>query len=133
VDQALILETSFLIDLEREAIRETLGPAHRVLANHPKHRLYVCPTIAGELASGTSMKDRDRWEGFLAPFVSLPLTDDVAWRYGETYRYLQTQGLLIGANDLWIAAVGLAHSVPIVTRDASDYRRVPGLEVISYA
>jgi predicted nucleic acid-binding protein len=132
VERSLILETTFLVDLEREARRESPGVAYALLERHATDRLYVTPTIAGELASGTSMKDRDRWDRFLAPFVSLPITPDVAWRYGESYRYLQANGLLIGANDLWIAAVGLAHGLPVVTRDAADFRRVPGLEVVAY-
>lgn len=64
---ALILETTFLIDLEREAAREKPGSAHAFLARHAGHRLYLTPTIAGELAAGASMADRERWEGFLAP------------------------------------------------------------------
>jgi predicted nucleic acid-binding protein len=46
--------------------------------------------------------------------------------------YLQANALLIGANDLWIAAAGLAHGLPVVTRNAQHYSRVPGLEVIGY-
>ena len=62
----------------------------------------------------------------------LPLTDDVAWHYGQTYRYLRVNGSLIGANDLWIAATGIAYGMPVVTRNVSHFRRVPGLDVLSY-
>lgn len=129
---ALILETTFLIDLEREAAREAPGPAHALLARHPQHRLYLTPTIAGELAAGASMADRERWEGFLAPFHVLALGRDVCWEYGNAFRYLQANGLLIGANDLWIAAAGLAYRMPVVTRDTQHFQRVPGLEVVGY-
>jgi predicted nucleic acid-binding protein len=40
--------------------------------------------------------------------------------------------MLIGANDLWIAATGLAYRLPIVTRNVEHYRRVPNLRVITY-
>ena len=40
---------------------------------------------------------------------------------------------MIGGNDLWIAAAAVAHKVPLVTRNARHYRRVPGLEVAGYA
>lgn len=128
---SLILETSFLIDLEREA-RRGQGPAHGVLETQAEASLYITPTIAGELASGSSMLDRDRWAAFIAPFIVLPLTEDVTWHYGQAYRYLHANGMLIGANDLWIAAAGVAYGMPVVTRNASDFRRVPGLEVLSY-
>jgi len=132
VDNALILETTFLIDLERDTVRGVEGPAHALLARHAGHRLYLTPTVAGELAAGTSMSDRARWEAFVSPFHVLPLDREVSWHYGSAFRYLQANGLLIGANDLWIAAAGLAYQVPVVSRDARHFERVPGLAVVSY-
>lgn len=129
---ALILETTFLIDLEREAARRAPAAAHDLLERHSAHRLHITPTIAGELASGGSMADRARWEAFVAPFHVLAIDRDVCWEYGNAFRYLQTNGLLIGANDLWIAAAGLAYRMPVVSRNARHFSRVPGLEVIGY-
>lgn len=132
MEDALIVETTFLIDVEREAARRTAGPAQLVLEQHSQHRLYVTPIIAGELAAGTSMADRARWESFLAPFHMLPISHDVCWEYGRAFRHLQANGLLIGSNDLWIAAAGLAYGMPVVTRNARHFTRVPGLQVLSY-
>jgi predicted nucleic acid-binding protein len=133
VEDALILETTFLIDLEREVSRGEEGPAHHLLTRHPRHRLYITPTVAGELAAGASLSDRSRWDAFIAAFHVLPLDREVCWHYGSTYRYLRANGLLIAANDLWIAAAGLAYEVPVVTRNARHFQRVPGLRVESYA
>jgi predicted nucleic acid-binding protein len=130
---ALILETTFLVDFEREVIRGSDGPAHRFLGRHAGHRLYITPTVAGELAAGASMNDRAHWEAFVAPFHMLPLDREVCWHYGNAFRYLQANGLLIGANDLWIAAAGLAHQVPVVSRNARHFERVPGLKVVAYS
>jgi predicted nucleic acid-binding protein len=41
-------------------------------------------------------------------------------------------GLLIGANDLWIAATALAFGKPVVTRNLREFQRVPGLTVLDY-
>jgi len=98
VGRPLILETSFLIDLEREHNRGAPGPA----------------------------------VAFLAPFYVLSSNLDVTWEYGRAYRYLQENGRLIGGNDLWIAATGLAFRMPIVTRPVEHDRRVPGLDVEKY-
>jgi predicted nucleic acid-binding protein len=130
--EALILETSFLIDLEREARRSKPGPAHGFLEGHSGRRLYITFTVAGELAAGPSVDDRDRWELFIAPFHILSCTKDVCWEYGRAYRFLRDNGLQIGSNDLWIAATGLAHGMPVVTRNERHYRRVPGLSVCTY-
>ena len=130
--RALILETTFLIDLEREHHRGSPGPAVGFLESNGDARLYLSFIVAGELAAGISMHDRARWEAFLAPFYVLPSTAEVSWHYGRTYRHLQTNGTLIGANDLWIAASCLAYRMPVVTRNVEHFRRVPGLEVEPY-
>jgi predicted nucleic acid-binding protein len=132
VGRALIVETSFLIDLEREHNRGVPGRAVAFLEAHGDARLYLSFIVAGELAAGTSLADRKRWETFLAPFYVLASNADVSWEYGRAYRYLQENGRLIGGNDLWIAATGLAYKMPVLTRDVEHYRRVPGLEVESY-
>ena len=132
MDRSLILETSFLVDFERENNRSTAGPALAFLEAHENARLYVTFTVAGELAAGVPLAARARWEEFLGPFHILPFTADVSWEYGRAFRYLQENGLLIGANDLWIAATAIAYRMPVVTRDIEHYRRVPGLEVEAY-
>ncbi len=128
----LILESSFLIDLEREHHRGVPGPAVAFLETNSDSRLYLPFIVAGEMAAGISMRDRVRWENFLAPFYVLPSTPEVRWQYGRTYRHLQDNGRLIGANDLWIAATGLAYHMAVVSRNIDHFRRVPGLEVESY-
>ena len=128
----LILETTFLIDLERELAQGKPGPAQDFLTDHPASQLYITFTVAGELAAGVSLDRRARWEQFVAPFRILPYTDDVCWEYGQAFRYLQTNGLLIGANDLWIAATAIVHEMPLVTRNDRYFQRMPGLRVLSY-
>lgn len=130
--RALILETTFLIDLEREHQRGRPGPALAFLEANPDARLYLPFIVAGELAAGLSMRDRARWEAFLAPLYVLPSSPEVSWQYGRAARHLHDTGATIGANDLWIAATGLAYGMPVVTRNAAHFRRVPGLEVEAY-
>jgi tRNA(fMet)-specific endonuclease VapC len=131
VERSLILETTFLIDFERERL---LGEGDTVsfLRSWSNHRLLITHTIAGELACGSSLSAQRRWEAFVKPFLILPWTPAVDWRYGQLYRYLKSQGLMIGANDLWIAATALVHGCPVVTANTAHFRRVPDLEVIAY-
>ena len=130
--RALILESTFLIDLERAHQRGVPGGAVAFLEQNQDARLYLPFVVAGEMASGISMRDRARWEAFLAPFYVLPPTPEVSWQFGRAFRHLRDNGNLIGANDLWIAATGLAYEMPVVTRNVEHFRRVPGLEVESY-
>ena len=78
--RSLILETTFLIDLEREHHRSA-GSAVAFLEANEDARLYLPFIVAGELAAGTPLAHRTRWEAFLAPFYVLPSTPDVSWEY----------------------------------------------------
>ena len=50
----------------------------------------------------------------------------------EVFRYLKQKGRLIGANDLWIGCTAIAREAPLVTRNGNEFRRIPGLKVITY-
>ena len=128
----MILETIFLVDLDREISRGITGAAQQFLEHHADERLFITFTVAGELAAGPRVEDRESWEALVSPFRILELNRDVCWEYGRACRYLRDNGLLIGANDLWIAATGLAYRAPVVTRNERHYRRVPGLSVLTY-
>lgn len=128
----LILETTFLIDLEREQRHGGHGPAHTFLRGRPGVRLCVTLTTAGEVASGVTTEERDRWQRFIDRFEILAIDLDVCWEYGRAFRYLRDNGVLIGANDLWIAATAIAHGLPLATRNRQHFRRVPGLTVLTY-
>lgn len=130
--QDLILETTFLVDLEREQHPRDVGPALRFLERNRNARLHLTQTIAGELAAGKSLSEREAWESFVAPFRVLRCTLEACWLFGKTYRHLQRSDQLIGTNDLWIAATALAHGLPVVTANVEHFRRVPELDVVAY-
>lgn len=130
--EALILDTSFLIDLEREHSRAKPGRALAFLEAREDARYYVTFATVGEFAAGKSMANREVWESFLGPFYVLPSTPEIAWEYGRAFRHLSKNGQLIGGNDLWIAATALAHGMPVVTADTAHFERVPGLDVRKY-
>jgi predicted nucleic acid-binding protein len=128
----MILGTTFLVDLEREAQAGEPGPAHAFLEKNVDRELCITLTTAGELASGPGLDERNAWSTLVGRFRILEPDLDAAWAYGQTYRYLQVNRLLIGANDLWTAAVAVVHGLPLVTRDPGPFKRVPGLKVMTY-
>jgi tRNA(fMet)-specific endonuclease VapC len=129
----MILDSTFLVDFEREMRRKEHGPAAMFLQSNGDEVLCITFTIAGELAAGKSLGgDREKWEAFLSPFRFLSYTPEVGWRFGIIYRRLRAAGILIGANDLWIAATALAYGQPLVARNAADFKRIDELEVHGY-
>jgi len=128
----MILDSNFLIHLERERRRRAQGPASEFLLSNAGAPLAITPTIAGEIACGESMRDRKSWEAFMGFFPSLEITSEVSWHFGEIFRDLKTKGQMIGQNDLWIAATALTYDHSIVTRNVSEFARVPGVKVLNF-
>jgi tRNA(fMet)-specific endonuclease VapC len=50
-----------------------------------------------------------------------------AKKYGEVRAFLEKEGKSIGGNDLLIASIALVIEATLVSRNESEYRRVPGL------
>ena len=127
----LLFDTCFLIDLEKE-LRRGVGRARAFLENHRDARPHICWTVAGEFAEGFGGIHHPACSAMLACFDILPMDEKTADAYARTARMLRTQNLLIGANDLWIAAAALSRDLPLVTNNTAHFARVPGLAVIGY-
>lgn len=128
----LILDTSFVIQAEREAKHGLSARTEAFLAQYAAENLFITFTVAGELACGQSANVRRDWEQLCRPYPILPWTMEVSWQYGEIHRALSAAGKLIGGNDLWIAASALAQGYGVVTANVDEFRRVPGLRVESF-
>jgi tRNA(fMet)-specific endonuclease VapC len=128
----LILDTNFVIAAEREARRGAPGAVDRFLASHAGETFAITFTVVGELACGQSAAARRDWQQLCRPYPVLPWSLEVSWQYGEIFRQLQPKGMLIGTNDLWIAATALVHGMGVVTNNVDEFRRVTGLTVVSY-
>lgn len=67
----------------------------------------------------------------LLPVVGLPET--AAQTYGSMRASLERKGMMIGNNDLWIAAHARAAGLALVTSNVREFSRVEGLEVQNWA
>lgn len=124
------LDTSVVIDLLRgrdEALRQ------RFLAGSPVD--YAVPEMTrAELLLGAALSRRPQenrllLEQFLAPLRSLPFDARAAATWAEIRATLQNSGCTIGPNDLVIAATARAFGCTLLTRNAAEFQRVPGLAV----
>ncbi len=95
----------------------------------------VCTSIivAAELRFGAvksgSKKLADRVDLILSALEILPLEVPADRHYGELRHHLTRQGILIGPSDLLIAAHALSAGLTVVTANAAEFARVPGLHV----
>ena len=127
------LDTSFLIDLQRERGRgEHDGPAHAFLRRDPELQLHLSVVALGEFAGGFEDPDHPVLRVIREFHVLLPIDEETAIEYGKVTRRLRDTGRLIGANDLWIAAAILRHELPLVTGNTVEFARVDALDVITY-
>ncbi len=128
----MLFDTTFLIDLQREAQRRQPGRACRFLREHPDVPVRICVLTWGEFAEGFGPDGEQACADALRPYPTLPLSEAIAWRYGQISKGMRARGERIGDNDLWIAATALHHDLELVTRNGDHFRRVPGLRVLTY-
>lgn len=107
-----ILDTSFLIDFEREVEERRVGPARRTLARHSGWRLFVCPITVAELLEGA--EDVDRARSVLASFRF----QSIGWSAAEKSAQMQAGvAARLGENDSWVAAIAAVSGHRLIGRD----------------
>jgi len=81
----------------------------------------------GAQHSGRAAQNLARIETFLRSIIQIPFDASCAARYGELKQALASRGALIGPMDLLIAAIALTHDAILVTNNAREFERIPGL------
>jgi predicted nucleic acid-binding protein len=127
---AALLDTNAVSDLMRDHAQVKAR-----IASHADP-IATSVVVAGEirygldrLPPGKKRTDLDaRARAILAAVAIEPITDAIAEVYGRLKVALETRGLAVDDNDLWIAATALAQSSLLVSRD-QVFRQVPGLQV----
>ena len=128
-----LLDTSVCVPLINRT-GKTSDPAVQRLLDYSPRSVYLCSVVKAELYFGARNSSRvadnlQRVTAFCDAFRSLPFDDAAAGQYGVIRADLRREGRMIGANDLMIAAIALSCGLTLVTRNAVEFRRVPGLRV----
>ena len=92
----------------------------------------ICSIVRFELFYGAYKSQRRSTslpviENFLASYPSLDFDENAARICGELRADLESKGTPIGAYDMQIAAVALAHKLILVTHNTREFSRVPNL------
>lgn len=64
---------------------------------------------------------------FVSPLEIVPFDDRAADEYGRLRAYLKRRGFLIGAMDMLIAAQAKSLSMPLITNNVREFKKIPGL------
>lgn len=128
-----LLDTNVVSDL----VRDPQGAVARRIVRVGESAICTSIVVACELRYGAAKKNSPgltaQLESILGALTVLPLEPDADRHYGEIRAHLERMGLPIGANDLLIAAHARAAGLRMVTRNVSEFARVPGLKVTTWA
>lgn len=127
-----LLDTNIVIF----ALRRKAGPLRDRLRAE-SDRLAVSTITVSELAYGAQgstdpSSNRRVVEQFLALTSVLPFTSAAAEHAGEIRALLAAAGTPIGGYDLLIAGHARSAGLAVVTNNAREFARVPGLETVDW-
>ena len=128
----MIVDTTFLIDLEREIGRRQPGSATEFLGLHPAEVMRISVITVGELAEGYDDPAAPGLVELIAPYGIVEISLSICRRYAAVSRALRSSGSRMGDNDLWIGATALEVGELLVTRDLDHFSRIAGLTVLGY-
>ena len=127
-----LLDTNILSDL----LKNPAGRSAQKLKALPLEERDLAATsivVAAELRYGAAKSGSpilsERIEKLLKSIEILPLADGADQHYGRIRSELEKGGIVIGANDLLIAAHALALNTVLVTDNVREFKRVKGLRL----
>lgn len=127
---AILIDTSVLVNAERRGhtLDEATGEQDRAIsvitASELLHGVHRARTGAVRARRAAFV------EHLLSALEPLPITLAVARAHAEIWAELESNGNLIGAHDLWIAATALSQGMEVATANTREFERVPGLSVV---
>ena len=125
-----MLDTNTIIDAKN---RRPVCVLERLLRHDPSEIAISVITLAelefGNAKSSNPQRNKLAMMLFLSEIKVLPLDERVAFEYGDIRYKLQKQGIIIGGNDLLIAAHARAFDLTLVTNNTREFSRVNGLKI----
>ena len=131
------LDTSFLVDLLRESSRRAPGAATSLLDTLEGEEMRVGVHVVCELLAGAELARQPRIERQrvrqLCTSLQVVYPDErFPTVYARLLAHLERSRQRISTMDLLIASAALVDESSLVTRNARDFSRIPGLGLVSY-
>jgi len=128
----LIFDSSVLIYLERN-----LQNIEKIISEREEEPYGISVITVSELLHGVHRADSEKRrlerEAFVERVIELfpayPFDLNAARIYARIWANLVKKGIALGAHDLMIGATCISLGFAVVTSDARDFERIPGLKI----
>ncbi|HYA91523.1 MAG TPA: type II toxin-antitoxin system VapC family toxin [Thermodesulfobacteriota bacterium] len=127
-DQLIIVDTDVVIDFFN-GVSPGAGVMLRLIS---KQEVALTSISVFELYAGIEGKRRlAQIETLIQSVTILPLDVIEAVIAGKIYTQLKSTGQLIGTHDILIAAVCVANTLPLYTKNVAHFSKIEGIQVLS--
>lgn len=125
-----MLDTNICIYIQRQRPQNVLSRFQKLKPGDA----VISVITWGELVYGAEKsKQHKKALDLLREFKSfvpvLPIPESAGDAYGDIRALLESKGIPIGNNDLWIAAHAKATALTLVTNNEREFQRVPDLKI----
>lgn len=133
---AVLIDASVLIEFERGHL-----DIQEHVATREDEDWFLSVITASEMLHGVYRAARSEQratrsafvEGVLERFPILEIDASIARAHAQLWADLAASGIAVGPHDLWLAATCVAHGLTLVTANAREFGRVPGLRLETWA
>jgi tRNA(fMet)-specific endonuclease VapC len=131
-------DSSFLIDLQREMVRERPGAAFDVIESFGPGEILgasvhvVCELRAGAELTKKALGEHEALDRLLSGLLVSYPHDRFPILYGRLLAATRRTGRPVASMDLLIGTAALLEDAALVTRNVKDFSKIPGLRVLSY-
>ncbi len=132
------LDSSFLIDLLRETVKDRPGPAFDLIESFDENEVLgvsvhvVCELRAGAELTKHAIAGHEEVDRLLSGLLVAYPDDRFPPMYARLFAATQRTGRSVASMDLLIGTAAVLDDAPLVTRNVKDFSRVPGLRVLTY-
>lgn len=127
------LDTNVIVD----AIRGNYPCVLQNFARLNPKEIAIPSVVVAELEFGARHSDdyekrRKQYLDFIAPYEVVAFSKNEVEPYGKLREQLTSSGLVIGSNDMLIAATALSCNAILVTHNVREFSRISGLTVVDW-
>ena len=131
-------DSSFLIDLQRELLRDRPAAAFDLIESFdPGETLAVSVHVVCELRAGAeltkkALAEHEAIDQLLSGLLVVYPDDRFPALYGRLLAAIRRSRATVASMDLLIGTAALLEDAPLVTRNVKDFSKIPGLRLLTY-